>query len=140
MTSIDNGVDVPPSSRLSQVGNEILADEARRGLTDPNAKDHLKLVLPPSAFDMDSEAKAFRDAANGKDVLPGPIKIPGQPAAPNDRSQMVDGLADKLYPGFGRFESDGPGGPGTKWRFDYLDPSRCTTKADVGLCFKLNFR
>jgi len=53
-----------------------------------------------------------------------------------NRQQWVDEQADKIFPGFGRFEGKGLN---QDWRLDYLDAKNCRVRS-VGLCFMMKMR
>jgi hypothetical protein len=139
MTSIDNGIDIPASSRLSQVGTEILAEQARHALADESIQTRLKLNLSPEKgfYGPEAPGPAPIVQTNGSDLpAAGTFKITPSPLD-QDGQRLSDSIADKVYPGFGRIESPNQSNP---WRLDYVDPSRCKTKASVGLCFTMDLR
>jgi hypothetical protein len=139
MTSIDNGADIPASSRLSQVGQEILAEEARRTLADDSVQPKLKLNLAPPAATYGPEAPTQPlNAASKTDEVPpvNQVKILPGPFADNDQ-RLSDRLADSVHPGLGRIESQDLN---SNWRLDYVDAGRCKSKASVGMCFTFDWR
>jgi hypothetical protein len=139
MTSLENGADIPASSRLSQVGDQILAEQARHALSSDSFTAPLKLDLPKSTdFGGTQNSGAYTKDWDNADSFPGAGKIRVGPAPPsNDEPRLSDKLADKIYPGFGRIESEDPN---SKWRFDFIDTGRCKTKARLRMCFTMNFR
>lgn len=117
-----------------EVARQILQEEAQRGLEE---RTPLKLTLKPPDDTSQRVYGPVKDeqfasrTSRDKDELDYRVKPLPDPSS-KSVAQVRDAFIDKVIPGFGRIESRDD-----SWRFDYLDPSACDTKAQVGLCFKI---
>ena len=146
MTSLDNYVEIPPSSRISQVGEQILAEQARRALAHDSLPQlpPINLSAEPSTFGPSSTNTLSLDKSWSLDnswTLSQKYHLPGEALILPRQSlettvPFTDHVADKIYPGFGRIESREQ----DRWRLDYLDTRRCKGKSGMGMCFTLHWR
>ncbi len=117
------------SAAQDEVARQILQEEAQRSFDD---KPRLNFTLRQSPEAMphvygpvkDQDLNRDFDTAYRAKQLP----EPGTRSVREVRDQFID----NIIPGFGRIESKDE-----SWRFDYLDPSNCDSKAQIGLCFKI---
>lgn len=122
------------SSRVQEeIASQILQEEAQRALSGTPGLN-LMLSINPEAKPV--YGPTLDDAAGFKshgqdDVRMYRGELQQTYGSAKSVREMRDEVADKVFSGFGRFQS-----ADKNWRLDYLDPSDCDTKAQVGLCFK----
>ena len=119
MSSLDNGADIPRSSTLDQVSQQILAEQAQRALHQ-DSLPQLPLLPPLKLLPAPYTGQAFNFPSH----------------FPEETLPLTDRLADKIYPGLGRIQSTDK----NHWRLDYLDTRRCKGKSGMGMCFTLKWR
>lgn len=121
---------IKSSATQDEVARQILQEEAHRGFDDKpvlnfTLKQSLEAVPPVYGPVKDQELSRDFETAYYRAK---PLPEPGAKSVREVRDQFID----NIIPGFGRIESKD-----NSWRLDYLDPSNCDSKAQIGLCFKI---
>ncbi len=121
----------------NETRSEKFQEEAQRALTgfDPQLKLDTDFSLKPSKSDqlygpaLDGDSNFKSKSVDSQDGYRVDTKREWQSQS---RQELKDSFADRVFPGFGRLESSE-----NSWRLDFLDTSGCSTKAKIGLCFRI---